>query len=96
MRQKYKEAGINTYVALWKGPSQEQVDALKGLGMKLVCHQNEFGLKQKDDATIIAWMHGDEPDNAQSKQGGGYGPPSFPKRSSRTIRRCTTPTRRVP
>jgi len=72
---KYKEAGINTYVALWRGPTQEQFDALKGLGMKLVCHQNEFGLAHKDDATIIAWMHGDEPDNAQPKKGGGYGPP---------------------
>jgi len=72
---KYKEAGINTYVALWRGPTQDQFDALKGLGMKLVCHQNEFGLAHKDDPTIIAWMHGDEPDNAQSKKGGGYGPP---------------------
>jgi hypothetical protein len=72
---KYKEAGINTYVALWQGPNQAQFDALKGAGMKLVCHQNEFGLKQKDDPTIIAWMHGDEPDNAQEKKGGGYGPP---------------------
>ncbi|MBI3854862.1 MAG: hypothetical protein HY293_04145 [Planctomycetes bacterium] len=72
---KYRDAGINTYVALWRGPNAEQFDALKAAGMKLVCHQNEFGLSRKDDATIIAWMHGDEPDNAQSKPGGGYGPP---------------------
>jgi hypothetical protein len=72
---KYRDAGINTYVALWKGPNAEQFDALKAAGLKLVCHQNEFGLSHKDDPTIIAWMHGDEPDNAQSKQGGGYGPP---------------------
>jgi len=77
---RYKEAGINTYVALWRGPNQEQLDALKRLGMKLVCHQNEFGLKQKDEATIIAWMHGDEPDNAQEKKGGGYGPPIPPEK----------------
>lgn len=77
---KYKEAGINTYVALWQGPTQAQFDALKGAGMKLVCHQNEFGLKQKDDPTIIAWMHGDEPDNAQAKKGGGYGPPILPEK----------------
>src|SRR6185436_10125651 len=72
---KYKDAGINTFVALWRGPNAEQFDALKAAGMKLVCHQNEFGLSKKDDPTIIAWMHGDEPDNAQSKPGGGYGPP---------------------
>src|SRR5438132_6184899 len=60
---KYRDAGINTYVALWRGPTVEQLDALKAAGMKVVCHQNEFGLQRKDDATIIAWMHGDEPDN---------------------------------
>ncbi len=77
---KYKEAGINTYVALWQGPTQAQFDALKAAGMKLVCHQNEFGLAHKDDPTILAWMHGDEPDNAQEKKGGGYGPPILPEK----------------
>jgi hypothetical protein len=44
--------------------------------MKLVCHQNASSLPRKDDPTIIAWMHGDEPDNAQARRGGGgYGPP---------------------
>ena len=74
----YQNAGINTYVALWKGPNREQFDALKAAGLKLVCHQNEFGLAQKNDPTILAWMHGDEPDNAQPIQGGGYGPPILP------------------
>src|SRR5260370_39176114 len=77
---KYREAGITTFVALWRGPTAEQFDALKAAGMKLVCHQNEFGLQHKDDPTIIAWMHGDEPDNAQPKQGGGYGPPILPEK----------------
>jgi len=77
---KYKDAGINTYVALWEGPTQGQFDALKASGMKLVCHQNAFGLAHKDDPTIIAWMHGDEPDNAQPKKGGGYGPPILPEK----------------
>ena len=77
---KYRDAGINTYVALWRGPTAEQFDALKAAGMKLVCHQNELGLQRKDDPTIIAWMHGDEPDNAQAKQGGGYGPPILPEK----------------
>jgi len=77
---KYRDAGINTYVALWAGPTAEQFDALKASGMKVVCHQNALGLQRKDDPTIIAWMHGDEPDNAQSKQGGGYGPPILPEK----------------
>ena len=77
---KYRDAGINTYVALWRGPTAEQLDALKAAGLKLICHQNEFALQRKDDPTIIGWMHGDEPDNAQSKPGGGYGPPILPEK----------------
>jgi hypothetical protein len=77
---KYRDAGINTYVGLWQGPTAAQLDALKAAGMKVVCHQNAVGLARKDDPMIIAWMHGDEPDNAQAKQGGGYGPPIPPEK----------------
>src|SRR6185295_14031226 len=53
-----------------------QLAALKKADMKLICHQNEFALRNLDDPTIIGWMHGDEPDNAQSLgEGKGYGPP---------------------
>ena len=77
---KYRDAGINTYVGLWSGPTAAQLDQLKAAGIKVVCHQNAFALSRKDDPTIIAWMHGDEPDNAQPKQGGGYGPPILPEK----------------
>ncbi|MFC1714466.1 hypothetical protein ACFL6S_12430 [Candidatus Poribacteria bacterium] len=63
---KYKAAGINLYVALWKGPTEEQLAELKKAGMQVICSQNKVGLAHKDDPTIIGWMHGDEPDNAQS------------------------------
>jgi hypothetical protein len=72
----YKAAGINTFVALWNGPTAEQLDLLKAAGLKVVCHQNATALARKNE--ILAWMHGDEPDNAQSKPGGGYGPPIPP------------------
>ena len=76
---RYAAAGINTYVALWNGPTEEQLGILKKAGIKLVCSQNQVGLAHLDDPTIIAWMHGDEPDNAQSLPGGGgYGPPIAP------------------
>jgi hypothetical protein len=73
--ERYKEAGINTYVGLWEGPTEEQLAALKKAGMKVVCSQNPVALKSPNADCIIAWMHGDEPDNAQPKEGGGYGPP---------------------
>ena len=76
---KYKAAGINTYVALWRGPTAEQLAELKKLGMFAVCSQNAAGRENLSDPTILAWMHGDEPDNAQAIRGQkGYGPPVEP------------------
>ena len=79
--RQYRDAGINTYVGLWNGPTEEQLARLKENGMKLICHMNAVARQHLDDATIIAWMHGDEPDNAQSLgEGKGYGPPIKPER----------------
>ncbi len=78
---RYKAAGINLYVGLWKGPTEEQLAALKRAGMQVICHQNAVGLAHKHDPIIVGWMHGDEPDNAQSLgKGKGYGPPIPPER----------------
>ena len=77
---RYKAIGINTYVALWRGPTDEQLDALERAGMRVICHQNEAGLRNKHRRSIIAWMHGDEPDNAQPRRGGGYDPPILPEK----------------
>ncbi len=75
----YKAAGFNTYIGLWKGPTELQLNRLKNAGMKVVCHQNDVAMARLDDETIIGWMHGDEPDNAQSLGNGkGYGPPILP------------------
>src|SRR5262249_50504638 len=72
----FEKAGINLYVGLWEGPTEEQIAALKAAHMRVICDQNSVGLKHRDDPTIAAWMHGDEPDNAQPLPGGGgYGPP---------------------
>jgi hypothetical protein len=57
-------------------------------GMKLICDQNEVGLRHRDDTNILAWMHGDEPDNAQALPSGkGYGPPIPPSRIVEDYRR---------
>ncbi|MFH1569380.1 MAG: hypothetical protein ABIL09_15395, partial [Gemmatimonadota bacterium] len=76
---RYQAAGINLYVGLWQGPTEAQLEALRAAGMPVVCDQNEVGLRHLDDGIIVAWMHGDEPDNAQAlPEGGGYGPPIEP------------------
>ena len=64
--KQYKAAGINVYIGLWKGPTDKQLADLKAAGMSVICAQNQVGLKHIDDPTIIGWMHGDEPDNAQT------------------------------
>ncbi len=76
---RYQAAGINLYVGLWRGPTEVQLASLRQAGMPVVCHQNAVGLASRDDPIIVAWMHGDEPDNAQSLgEGKGYGPPIPP------------------
>lgn len=73
---RYKQAGINTFVGLWRGPTEVQLNQLAAAGMKLICDQNKVALQNLDNPVIIGWMHGDEPDNAQSLgEGKGYGPP---------------------
>jgi hypothetical protein len=76
---KYRDLGINLYIGLWDGPTEQQLKELRDAGMPVICHQNEVGLAHKDDKGIVAWMHGDEPDNAQALPGNkGYGPPVLP------------------
>jgi hypothetical protein len=74
--ERYRAIGVNTYVGLWRGPTEEQLDALDKAGIRLICGQDERSLRFRDRPTIVGWMHGDEPDNAQSLGSGrGYGPP---------------------
>jgi hypothetical protein len=78
---RYRAAGFNLYVALWNGPTEAQLQELKNAGMRVICNQNKVGLAHRNDPTIVAWMHGDEPDNAQSLGAGqGYGPPILPEK----------------
>ena len=80
--ERYKAIGINTYVSLWRGPTDEQLAALEKAGMYAVCHQSERSLKYRDSKVIVAWMHADEPDNAQPRRDGGpgWGPPIAPEK----------------
>ncbi|MGB2822864.1 MAG: hypothetical protein WBF17_17915, partial [Phycisphaerae bacterium] len=95
---KFRAAGINLYVGLWKGPTERQLAELKSAGMQVICAQNAVGLKHVNDATIVGWMHGDEPDNAQPrKDGKGYGPPIEPEKIVADYRsiRAADPSRPV-
>src|SRR5262245_21018950 len=94
----YKAIGINLYVGLWRGPTDDQLAELKHHGLRVICSQNAAGLQHKDDPTIVAWMHRDEPDNAQSLgRGRGYGPPVLPAKVVEDYERMkkTDPSRPV-
>jgi hypothetical protein len=96
--ERYKAAGINLYVGLWRGPTAEQLSALEKAGMRVICAQNPFALSNKSNPTIAAWMQNDEPDNAQSLgRGKGYGPPVAPEEVVRRYQkmRAADPTRPV-
>src|SRR5678809_1346728 len=94
--ERFKAAGINVYVALYRGPTDEQLAMLERAGMSAICSQNERSLAFRENPVIIGWMHGDEPDNAQSLgKGKGYGPPDLPERIIEKYQqvRATDPTR---
>src|SRR5688572_32385987 len=61
----YKQNGINMFISIHGGLDKDKMDYLKKAGMKVIAHQNSFGLTQLHEPLIYAWMHGDEPDNAQ-------------------------------
>ena len=97
--ERYKSIGVNTYVSLYRGPTEEQLAALEKAGMYAVVHQSERSLKFKDSKVIVAWMHGDEPDNAQRPRDGrkGWDPPIAPEKIIADYERikATDPTRPV-
>jgi hypothetical protein len=62
---RYRASGINVYVGLWRGPTEEQLTALRAADMLLVCGANDVARAHRTDPIIAGWMHGDEPDNAQ-------------------------------
>jgi len=61
----YKENGINMFISIHGGLDQVKLDLLKKADMKVIAHQNNFGLTKLNEPLIYGWMHGDEPDNAQ-------------------------------
>ena len=76
--QKYKDVGINVYVGLFRGPTEQQLATLEKAGMTLACSQNPVAMQDRWKNVVAGWLQNDEPDNAQSKPGGGYGPPVLP------------------
>jgi hypothetical protein len=71
---KYKALGVNVYMALWKGPTEEQLRQLMEAEMPVICELNETAKKHLNNPIIVGWQHKDEPDNAQPLGEGRYSP----------------------
>lgn len=85
--ERYRAAGINVYVGLWKGPTAAQLQRLSRAGMWVICAQNDLALTHPERNIIIGWLQPDEPDNAQPRGAGlGYGPPVPPHEVVETYR----------
>jgi len=70
----YQAIGINMFIGLYQGPTDQDLTTLDSAKMPVACDQNAVGLAHVSDKTIAAWTQQDEPDNAQPAAGGGYGP----------------------
>ena len=70
---RYKAIGINTFVGLWKGPTEAQLALLAKYDMFAVTAQNSVALTSVNRGVIKSWLHDDEPDNAQPIGLGLYG-----------------------
>jgi hypothetical protein len=75
--KRFQAAGINLFVGLWGGPTEAQLAELKAANMRVICEMNDVGLAHQNDPTIVGWMHGDEPDNAQAVKDPATGRTSY-------------------
>jgi len=73
--ERYKEIGINLYLGLWEGPTEEQIATLEKAEMPVICELNDYAKKNLNKEIFVGWhAQPDEPDNAQRDGKGGYGP----------------------
>ena len=96
LTSQYKAIGINTFVGIWDGPTQAQIDQFANAGVWVVSTQNSLAVAD-NPPSFVAWAQPDEPDNAQPAAGGGYGPCIDPSVLQANYQKWTTadPTRPV-
>jgi hypothetical protein len=71
---RFAEVGVNSYMGLWQGPTEEQLSTLESSKMPAVCEQSGVWQDHLGDSPIQGWMQVDQPDDAQVKDDGSYGP----------------------
>lgn len=94
---RHRAVGVNHYVGLWQGPTEEQMTDMVAAGMPVVCEQAGVWQAHLDNATIHGWLNADAPDNAQENPDGSYAPCILPSVTQARYREMATadPTRPV-
>ena len=69
----YRAIGINLFVGLYDGPTEDQLALLAKYKMPVIVAQNDVALNSPHASIIFGWMQGDEPDNAQPLLSGAWG-----------------------
>jgi hypothetical protein len=72
--ERFAAVGVNHYVGLWQGPTDEQLADARAADMPVVCEQAGVWEANLDNADIQGWLQADGPDNAQELPDGSYGP----------------------
>jgi hypothetical protein len=72
--ERFAAVGINHYVGLWEGPTDEQLANARAANMPVVCEQAGVWEAELENVDIRGWLQADGPDNAQEMSDGSYGP----------------------
>jgi hypothetical protein len=70
---RYKAIGVNQYIGPVSRRPGEGLELLQQAGIALIGSQSAANMASPQGNAIHGWFLFDEPDNAQSKPGGGYG-----------------------
>jgi hypothetical protein len=84
--ERFAAVGINHFVGLWQGPTDEQLATAGAADMPVVCDQAGVWQDHLPDPNIRGWLHPDGPDNAQVLDDGSYGPCIPPAETKRRYR----------
>jgi hypothetical protein len=71
---RFAAVGVNHYVGLWEGPTEEQLRGAREADMPVVCEQQGVWQANLEERQIRGWLMQDGPDNAQELEDGSYGP----------------------
>jgi hypothetical protein len=72
--ERFAAVGVNHFVGLWQGPTDEQLTAARAANMPVVCEQQGVWQNNLSDRNVQGWLQADGPDNAQELEDGAYGP----------------------